>query len=109
LEAAEVVAHAAMRTVSNFGESKSRAVLGIGGPHYNAKLTRIALESELAFGHMIPKYAIPYVDAEILKQCVDKTLEKVELAVLDWKGIKGEYKSKLIEMLKEINVPFKKV
>jgi D-aminoacyl-tRNA deacylase len=109
LEAAEVVAHAAMKTISNFGESTSRAVLGIGGPHYNAKFTRVALEDELAFGHIIPKYAIPYADAEILKQCIDKTLEKVELAVLDWKGIKGEYKSKLIEMLKEIKVPFKKV
>jgi D-aminoacyl-tRNA deacylase len=109
LGAAEVVAHAAMKTVSNSGKSDSRAVLGIGGPHYNAKFTRIALEDELAFGHMIPKYAIPYVDAEILKQCIDKTSEKVELVVLDWKGIKGEYKSKLINMLKEISVPFKKV
>jgi D-aminoacyl-tRNA deacylase len=109
LEAAEVVAHAAMKTVSDFGKSESRAVLGIGGPHYNAKFTRIALEDELAFGHMIPKYAVPYVDAEILEQCIDKTSEKVELIVLDWKGIKGEYKSKLIAMLKEIGVPFKKV
>jgi len=109
LEAAEVVAHAAMKTVSSFGESKFRAVLGIGGPHYNAKFTRKAMEDELAFGHIIPKYAVPYVDAEILRQCVDRTLEKVELAVLDWKGIKGEYKSKMIEMLKEVNVPFKKV
>ena len=109
LEAAEVVAHAAMKAVSSFGESKFRAVLGIGGPHYNAKFTRIALEDELAFGHIIPKYAAPYIDAEILRQCIDRTSEKVELAVLDWKGIKGEYKSKMIEMLEEVNVPFKKV
>ena len=107
--AAEVVAHAAMEAISNFDESKARAVLGIGGPHYNAKFTRVALEDELAFGHIIPKYAIPHVDIEILKQCVDKTLEKVELAVLDWKGIKSGYKSKLVEMLKEVNVTFKKV
>jgi D-aminoacyl-tRNA deacylase len=107
--AAEVVAHAAMEAISSFDESNARAVLGIGGPHYNAKFTRIALEEDLAFGHIIPKYAIPHVDIEILKQCMDKTLEKVELAVLDWKGIRGEYKSKLIEMLKEINVTFKKV
>lgn len=109
LEAAEVVAHAAMKAVSSFGESKFRAVLGIGGPHYNTKFTKMALENELAFGHIIPKYAISYVEAEILKQCIDRTLEKVELAVLDWKGIKGEYKSKLIEMLEGINVTFKKV
>jgi len=109
LEAAEVVAHAAMKTITDFDESKSRAVLGIDGPHYNAKFTRIAMEEELAFGHMIPKYAMSYVDAEILRQCIDKTLEKVELVVLDWKGIKGEHKSKLMGMLEEISVPFKKV
>jgi len=109
LEAGEAVAHAAMKTVSTFAESKAVAVLGIGGPHYNARFTRVALEDKIAFGHIIPKYAVPYVDLEILQQCVNRTLEKVEFAVLDWKGIKGEYKSELVEMLKEIDIPFKKV
>jgi D-aminoacyl-tRNA deacylase len=109
LKAAEAVAHAAMKAISKFGESPARAVLGIGGPHYSDKFTRIALESEIAFGHIIPKYAVPYVDLEILRQCVEKTQEKVEFVVLDWKGIKGEHKSKLVEMLEEIGIPFKKV
>jgi D-aminoacyl-tRNA deacylase len=109
LGAAEVVAHAAMRAVSGFDESEAKAVLGIGGPHYNAKFTRIALENGLAFGHIIPKYAVPYLDVEILEQCVDKTLEEVKLAVLDWKGVKGEHKPKLVEMLEKIDLPFKKV
>jgi D-aminoacyl-tRNA deacylase len=109
VKAAEAVAHATMKATSKFGESQAQAVLGIGGPHYSEKFTRIALESEMAFGHIIPKYAVPWIDVEILRQCLEKTLEKVELIVLDWKGIKGEHKSKLIEMLKEIGVPFKKV
>jgi len=108
LKAAEAVAHAAMKAVSVFGESKATAVLGVGGPHYNAKFTRVALENEIAFGHMIPKYAIPYIDVEILKQCVDKTLERVECAVLDWKGIKGEHKSRIVGMLKGIDLPSRK-
>ncbi|MGB9740168.1 MAG: D-aminoacyl-tRNA deacylase [Candidatus Bathyarchaeia archaeon] len=109
LKAAEVVACAVIKAVENFGESKAKAVLGIGGPHYNAKFTRIALESEIAFGHMIPKYALSHVDAEVLKQCIEKTLEKVECAVLDWKGIKGEYKTKLLEMLDNSSLQFKKI
>ena len=109
LKAAEAVAHAAMKAISKFGESPAKAVLGIGGPHYSDKFTRIALESEIAFSHIIPKYAVPYVDLEILRQCVEKTQEKVEFVVLDWKGIKGEHKSKLVEMLKEISIPSKKV
>ena len=109
LNAAEAVAHATIKAISTFGKAEAKAVLGIGGPHYNSKFTRIALESETAFGHMIPKYAIPYTAAEILRQCVEKTLEKVEYAILDWKGIKGEHKAKLVEMLQEISLPIQKV
>jgi D-aminoacyl-tRNA deacylase len=109
LKAAEAVARAVIKSIESFGKSKAKAVLGIGGPHYNAKFTRIALESETAFGHMIPKYALPYADAEVLKQCVEKTLEKVECAFLDWKGIKGEDKPKILEMLDDAGLRFEKV
>lgn len=109
LRAAEVVAHAAIKATSMFGHFPAEAVLGIGGPHYNKKFTRIALEEDKAFGHIIPKYAIPNIDLENLRQCRVKTLEKVESAVLDWKGIKGKYKPKLMVMLREINLPFEKV
>ncbi|MGB9676712.1 MAG: D-aminoacyl-tRNA deacylase [Candidatus Bathyarchaeales archaeon] len=109
LKAAEAVAKAVMNAIERFGLSKARAVIGIGGPHYNAKFTRIAFESETAFGHIIPKYAIPYVDAEILRQCVDKTFEKVGCAVLDWKGIKGEDKPKVLKMLGDIGLGYEKV
>lgn len=108
-EAAEVVARAVMEAVSKFDDFHAKAVLGIGGPHYNKKFTKTALEKEMAFGHIIPKYALPNVDLEVLRQCVEKTLEEVELAVLDWKGIKGEHKPKLIAMLREIDLPFEKI
>ena len=108
-KAAEAVAHATIKAVSTFCESSATAVLGVGGPHYNAKFTRMALEKEIAFGHMIPKYALPNVDAEILRQCVDRTLGKVECAVLDWKGIKGEHKARIVETLKTLNLASQKV
>ena len=69
----------------------------------------MTLVGEFAFGHMIPKYATNLVDAEMLSQCVEKTSEKVRLAVLDWKGIKGEDKPKLLLALETIGLPFKKV
>jgi Uncharacterized protein conserved in archaea len=87
MRAAEVVAHAAIAAISK--RISYPTALGIGGPHYNAKFTKIALSTQTAFGHMIPKYAIPHVDAEIIKQCVERTMESVDSAILDWKGIKG--------------------
>ncbi len=109
LAAAAAVAEAAMEAIANFGNSKQPAVLGIGGTHYNQKFTKMALDDEAVFGHMIPKYAIPLVDPEILRQCVERTLEKVDCAVLDWKGIKSEDKPQLLNALQEIRLPYKKV
>jgi len=101
------VAQAAMAAVSK-GSSYS-AALGVGGPHYNAKFTKIALSTQIAFGHMIPKYVISQVDAEIIRQCVERTVESVGSAFLDWKGIKGVDKNKIVTALGEIGVPMEKV
>jgi len=108
LRAADVVARATINACSSFGDHPAKAVLGIGGPHYNAKFTKLALESKLAFGHIIPKYAISNLDTEMLNQCVERTLERVDHAVLDWKGIKGEDKPRIVGMLDEIGLPFQK-
>jgi D-aminoacyl-tRNA deacylase len=81
VKAAEVVAHAAMTAVSK----------------------------RSSYPTMIPKYAIPQVDAEIIKQCVERTMENVDSAILDWKGIKGADKNKIVTALGEIGVPIEKV
>ncbi len=106
--AAEAVAHAAMAAVSKRSRQSAVAV-GVGGPHYSEKFTRLALKENLAFGHMIPKYAVSQVDAEIIKQCVERTVEKVETILLDWKGIKGTDKAALTRALEKIDVPALKV
>jgi D-aminoacyl-tRNA deacylase len=106
-KAAEVVAHAAMAALSE-GSNYSVA-LGIGGPHYNKKFTETALTTQMAFGHIIPKYTLKEVDAEIIKQCVKRTSETVDVVLLDWKGIKGAYKPKVLAALKEIGMPSERV
>ncbi|PVX25619.1 MAG: hypothetical protein CW716_07680 [Candidatus Bathyarchaeum sp.] len=107
LKAAEVVAHAAVVAVSDC--SSCSVALGIGGPHYNKKFTKLALGTQAAFGHMIPKYALADVDAELLGQCVEKTMETVDSVVLDWKGIKGEHKPKIVAALEKLDISSEKV
>lgn len=108
-KAAEAVAHSAMATVADFMKTAYSAALGIGGPHYNEKFTRMALDGEAMFGHMIPKYAISAVNSELLSQCMKKTSEKVTLAILDWKGIPSQDKPKLLSALQEADLPYQKV
>jgi len=106
LKAAEAVAHAVLAAATT--QSKYPAVLGVGGPHYNEKFTNLALNTDVAFGHIIPKYAIPKIDAAMLKQCVQRTFEKVESAVFDWKGMRGADRERLIAILNELDVSVEK-
>ena len=108
-KAAEAVAHSAMTAIATFNEANNTAVLGIGGTHYNQDFTLMALMGAATFGHMIPKYALSTIDSDMLRQCVEKTLEKVPLAVLDWKGIKSEDKPNLISALESMGLPYRKV
>jgi len=106
-EAAEAVAHSAIAALT--GGPEHSAVMGVGGPHYNRKFTELALEGKFAFGHIIPKYAISEVTEETLRQCVRRTVEHVDCAVLDWKGIKGEHKSRIISALDKLGLSIEKV
>ena len=72
-------------------------------------MPRTALYGEAFFGHIIPKYAVSLMDFELLFQCVEKTLEKVECAILDWKGIKSADKPKLVSALQRIGLQIKKI
>ena len=106
-EAADAVARGALAAAST--RRIYPTVLGVGGPHYNMKFTRKALETKVAFGHIIPKYAIEALDEEMLRQCVERTVEPVQKAILDWKGIRGDEKKDLLEDLRKIGLEYEKI
>ncbi len=105
--AAGAVARGAMAAAEN--EIIYPTVLGIGGQHYNWKFTRMALTSNVAFGHMIPKYALHELDEHMLRQCITRTVETVEKAILDWKGIRGADKRPLLKFLNNVGLEMEKV
>jgi len=106
-DAAEAVARGALAAAS--AEKEHLTVMGIGGPHYSGKFTRKALSTEIAFGHIIPKYAVKKLDEIMLRQCVKRTVEPVRKALLDWKGIRGADKKGLLENLLKIGLEFEKI
>lgn len=64
-------------------------LIGIGGGHYAPRFTDIALEKNVAFGHMIPTYQIDSgnIDEEILEKTIAAT-QKIEGVYLHKKELK---------------------
>lgn len=107
LKAAKVVADAVVAAVTT--SPFCSIVLGIGGPHYNQKFTKLALTTHRAFGHIIPKYALAGINDETIRQCIQRTMEPIDSIILDWKGIKGEHKPKIISTMEKLNLHTEKV
>lgn len=80
------------------------ASLGLGGPHYNSKFTRLCLDGGYAFGHILPKYAAGECGREVFKMCIERTVEKVRYAVFDWKGLKSRDRNRFLEYAEELRL-----
>jgi len=109
-KAAFAIACSVVSTIERFESCPvQKAVIGIGGTHYNKKFTKMALNGEVFFGHMIPKYAVKYVDVSLLRHCVVRSLESVSEVLLDWRGIKSEDKPALLVALNASGLVYRKI
>ena len=100
--AASVIAKT-IASLQNFEANKSwiPAIL-IGGPHYVPSGNKIQLNSEYAISHIIPEYVFPLTES-MLKETIEKTMETLNTAILDWKGCgKSEERQKTINLLNQL-------
>jgi D-aminoacyl-tRNA deacylase len=86
---------------------KYKTVIAFGGLHHSPNFKKILLNTEFSVSHVCPKYNLENLDAKMIKQAIEKTQEKVDFIVLDWKGL-GQEKQGIIELLKELNIKYKK-
>lgn len=84
--AGKVMADAVRKTIED--TRKWPAGIAFGGPHYSEKFTKFIIEDEIALGHIMPKYALSYLDEGMFKQMIAKSVEKIKYCVIDWKGCK---------------------
>jgi len=101
-KAAEAAARAIIKAASS--NSRYKSLIGLGGPHYAPKFTKLLLETPWAVSYIAPKYVLEELDAELIMQAVVKSEEVIEGAVLDWKGIRGDLRPKLLEELRKLNI-----
>jgi D-aminoacyl-tRNA deacylase len=99
------------KTLMNTIDAKPRydkVGIGFGGTHYSEKFTKFLIESDFALGAIAPKYSLQFIDERILSQMVEKCSQKVEYAILDWKGL-GKEKARIVELIEKANLKIVKI
>ncbi|HLC49920.1 MAG TPA: D-aminoacyl-tRNA deacylase [Candidatus Nanoarchaeia archaeon] len=105
-ENGKIIADTIMNGLKNKNDNYKIAV-GIGGPHYCSNFNKAALRTDVAFSFICPKFHLDKLDRNIIKQAMEKTIEKIDFAVLDWKGL-GQEKQRIMNLLKELNIECKR-
>lgn len=90
-----------------------KVAVGIGGGHYPEAFSRLAIDKDYAFSHIMPKYAIGDPDGtynfDMLGQCLDRTTHRPEVAVIDWKGLGSMARAEAIKRLNDIGLDYEKL
>ncbi len=107
--AAFVIAKTISETIDNFQPSKYHEVaIGLGGPHYCPNFNKVQLESNIAISHVIPNYVAPITE-EMIQEARNKTVEEIDLVVLDWKGLgTSEQRQQVLDVLDKLYIRYKR-
>ncbi len=99
----EIAAKVVGETILNYTllENKNnwKIGIGLGGTHYADNFVKTVFRSDFALSHLCPKNALQELNQDMLFQAIEKTLEKVEFIVLDYKGLNE--KERIKELIKE--------
>ena len=103
--AGKIIAEVILKIINT--KEKHKCCIVLGGSHYNTVAKKIILSTEYAVGHICPKHNLKDLDSEMLKQMIIKNDDKIELAVLDWKGL-GDEKQRILELLEKNNIKYQR-
>ncbi|MBI1936129.1 hypothetical protein HYS31_06835 [Candidatus Woesearchaeota archaeon] len=84
-----------------------KAAVAIGGPHYCSNFNKAMLRTDIAISHICPKYNLEKLDRVLIEQSIQKTAEKADFVLLDWKGL-GKEKGRIVELLESMNLKVKR-
>lgn len=77
--------------------------IGVGGGHYSPRITDVALERKISFGHIIPSYIVDKITPEIIKQAIDKTPE-AQFVYFHRKALKTQALKRLEKWFEDFNL-----
>jgi D-aminoacyl-tRNA deacylase len=88
---------------------EGKSAVGFGGGHYCNKQCIAIRRDGYAFGHILSKYFFEDYDEEMVRMAFKRTLGECRTAILDWKGVRGSERAKLIATLKEMGIEIVRV
>ncbi|MBU1120525.1 D-aminoacyl-tRNA deacylase, partial [Candidatus Micrarchaeota archaeon] len=106
-EAARVLAYAIMKA-TRLNAKEYKTAIGAGGTHYCPEFTKIQLKTDIALSHIVSKYAVDSLTKDSFNQMTEKTVEKVDFMLLDWKGLTSEQRQKMIAFCERAGIEYKK-
>ena len=93
----EIAAKAALAAAGSSPRVGKLAV-GFGGTHYPDRQTKLNLDGVFQIGHVVSKYAFDRnISDQVLRDTFDKTVGGCKTALVEWKGLKGEQRRKLLD------------
>jgi len=106
--AGSIISKTIMQTINEYCNKKYDVAIAFGGRHYCSGFNKVELLSEIAISHICPKYEFDNLTVEMINEMINLTTDKVNFALIDWKGLNSLQRTKLIELLESIKLPWKK-
>ena len=91
------------------GPVQGKVAVGFGGGHYCNKHCIALRDNGYAFGHILSKYFFEEYDEAVVRLAFKRTLGDCRTAVIDWKGVRGSDRAKLLDILKKMGVEIVRV
>lgn len=108
--AAEAVANAVAASLGRAAEHETfETVFCVGGGHYSRTFTKLVLETPLAVGHILPKYAIDALDEEMFRQAVEKNVEKVAKVLVSRDETNAAQRGKISALAEKYGIAVEKI
>lgn len=102
LQAAGAVAEAIWKAATEPLPGKS--AVGFGGGHYCNKQSLAIRKDGYAFGHILSKYFFEEYDEGIVRMAFNRTMGDCRTAVIDWKGVRGPDRARLLQTLNGLGI-----
>ncbi|MCW7077188.1 MAG: D-aminoacyl-tRNA deacylase [Candidatus Syntrophoarchaeum sp.] len=110
LDAAKLVADVIVNGVKRLGEEETCEIaIGFGGGHYAPKFTREVMKAGSAISHICPKYQFEHLTPDMIDEMLKKTVEEVEIALIDWKSFRKDERNRLIRIIEASGIEWRRV